>query len=100
MNFAIAVRENLSSTLDDTEGHLCANLTREGLEGTALNGQSLENFLKVFDRVVIETETYSEDVSYFLNAGIDSTLRFVPRMSWSFSGGSWLLDSTVGTETE
>ena len=98
MNFSIAVREALEEPLKSNGAHLCVNLNHDGLSNMAANGQSLENMLKVFDRVVVETETYSDDVHFFLDAGIDSTLRFVPRMAWSFSGGSWILDSSVGAE--
>ena len=50
----------------------------------------------MFDRLVIETETYSDDAPVFTEKKIDSTLRFVPQMTWTFGGGSWILDPTVG----
>ena len=95
-NFAIAVREELSDTLEKTGGHLDAVLTHDAFTATAsANGQTLTNFLKVFDRVIIATDTYGDDAKVFVDAHIDSTLRYVPRMTWIFSGASWVLDTTV-----
>ena len=99
MNFSIAVRQGLSRTMTDTGAHLDAVLNHGALTETGTsNGQTLENFLRVYDRVVITTTTYSEDAPVFTAAHYDSTLRFVPQMTWGFGGGSWLLDPSVGTE--
>ena len=92
MNFSIAVRQGLNKVMTDHGAHLCAMLTHDALTGTPANGQTLENFLRVYDRVVILTSTYSEDAPKFTAAHYDSTLRFVPQMTWAFGGGSWLLD--------
>ncbi len=100
-NFGIAVRESVADVMEEQGAHLCAVLSHDALEGTALsNGQSLTNFLKVFDRVVITTYSYSEDAKVFVEAKIDSTLRFVPRMDWIFSGGSWILDTQMPAQDE
>ena len=98
MNCAIAVRQLMEKTLASSGAHLCAELSHDALLGTATNGQSFEYFLKVFDRLVIKTTTYQEDAQVFIGAHIDSTLRYVPQMSWSFSGGSWMLDPTITEE--
>ena len=96
MNFSIAVRDTLSKTLKDKGVHLSARVPHDVLTTGTDNGQSMDNFLKVFDRLVIETETYSDDAPVFTEQKIDSTLRFVPQMTWTFGGGSWILDPTVG----
>jgi len=98
MNFAIAVRQGLAKPMTDNGAHLCAMLTHDALTGAPANGQSLESFLRVFDRVVIPTATYSDDAPVFTGAHYDSTLRFVPQMTWAFGGGSWLLDPNAPTE--
>ncbi len=98
MNFAIAVRQGLSSLMSVEKVHLSAMLTHDALNGTPSNGQSLENFLRVFDRVVIPTGTYGADAPVFTGAGYDSTLRFVPQMTWAFGGGSWILDPNAPKE--
>lgn len=100
MNFAIAVRTALNDTLEEKSVHLSARVPHDVLTTGTDNGQSMDNFLKVFDRLVIETETYSEDAPVFTEKKIDSTLRFVPQMTWTFGGGSWILDPTVGAKTE
>lgn len=93
MNFATSVRSELQPSLKASGAHLCAVLSRDAISADgAANGQSLDDFLKVFDRVVISTATYSEDVSWFLDRGVDSTLRFVPQMTWAFGGASVILD--------
>ena len=93
MNFAIAVREALNDDLTAHGAHLCAYVTHDVLTADgAVNGQNLDNFLKVFDRIIISTATYSEDVSAFLDRKIDSTIRFVPQMTWAFGGASVILD--------
>ena len=97
-NFAIAVRQGLDKALSSNRAHLCAYLSHDALtEAGASNGQTLDNFLKVFDRVVIPTATYSEDAPIFTAAHIDSTIRFVPQMTWGFGGGSWILDPSAPT---
>ena len=96
MNFAIAVRDSIGKTLRDKGVHLSARVPHDVLTTGTDNGQSMDNFLKVFDRLVIETETYSDDAPIFTEKKIDSTLRFVPQMTWTFGGGSWILDPTVG----
>ena len=98
MNFSIAVRQGLAKPMTDNGAHLCAMLTHDALTGTPANGQNLENFLRVYDRVVILTSTYSEDAPKFTAAHYDSTLRFVPQMTWAFGGGSWLLDPNAPAE--
>lgn len=50
--------------------------------------------------MVITTYSYSEDAKVFVEAKIDSTLRFVPRMDWIFSGGSWILDTQMPAQDE
>ena len=96
MSFAISLRQNLNETLKKHSAHLCATLEHEALSGGDIgNGQNLEYFLKVFDRVVVKTETYSEDAQAMVALHYDSTLRYVPRMGWIFSGGSWIMD-TIG----
>lgn len=91
-NFAIAVRQGLEETLKEHDGALNVRMTHDAFTTlTVTNGQTFENMLKVFDRVVIDTETYAEDVQFFLDREADSTLRFVPGMTWSFAGGSWIL---------
>ena len=100
MNFAIAVRTALNDTLEEKNVHLSARVPHDVLTTGTDNGQSMDNFLKVFDRLVIETETYSEDAPVFTEKKIDSTLRFVPQMTWTFGGGSWILDPTVGADSQ
>ena len=79
--------------------HLCAMMSHDVLGAAETsNGQSLDNFLRVYDRVVIPTATYSEDAPIFTAAKYDSTLRFVPQMTWGFGGGSWLLDPNAPTK--
>jgi hypothetical protein len=65
-----------------------------------LNNQELtaETVLRVFDRVVIPTGTYGQDAPIFTEAKYDSTLRFVPQMTWGFGGGSWILDPNAPKE--
>ena len=96
MNFSIAVREAIDKTMKDKNVHLSARVPHDVLTTGTDNGQSMDNFLKVYDRLVIETETYSDDAPLFTEKKIDSTLRFVPQMTWTFGGGSWILDPTVG----
>ena len=98
MNFSIAVRQGLAKPMTDHGAHLCAMLTHDALKGVPANGQNLENFLRVYDRVVIPTATYSDDAPVFTAAHYDSTLRFVPQMTWAFGGGSWLLDPNAPAE--
>ena len=95
MNFAISVRQSIEPSMKKSGVRLSAELSRDTLTNTAANGQSLENMLKVFDRVVLPTTTYSEDAKIFVENHIDSTVRFVPQMSWCFSGGSWILDPSI-----
>jgi len=98
MNFAIAVREALDKDLKASGAHLCASVNHDvlTLDG-ASNGQDLDNFLKVFDRLIISTATYGDDVSAFLDRKIDSTIRFVPQMIWAFGGASVILDPAAPT---
>ena len=98
MNFAIAVRQELEKSLSDSRAHLCVRLSHDALLDTAANGQSLDDLLKVFDRVVVTTATYSDDVAAFLDRKVDSTLRFVPQMTWAFGGASVILDPSAPTE--
>ena len=91
-----AVREAIEKTMTEKNVHLSARVPHDVLTTGTDNGQSMDNFLKVFDRLVIETETYSDDAPVFTEKKIDSTLRFVPQMTWTFGGGSWILDPTVG----
>ena len=99
MNFAIAVRQGLSKVMNANGTRLDAMMSHDVLGAAeSVNGQSLENFLRVFDRVVIPTGTYSQDAPIFTSAKIDSTLRFVPQMTWGFGGGSWLLDPNAPTQ--
>ena len=95
MNCAIAVRQLMEKTLSTSGAHLCVEMSHDALTGNAVNGQSFEYFLKVFDRLIIKTTTYHDDAQIFVGAHIDSTLRYVPQMSWSFSGGSWVLDPSI-----
>ena len=98
MNFAIAVRDGLSKSLADSGAHLCVKLNRNVLtDAEVSNGQNLDDFLKVFDRIVVSTATYSEDVQAFLDRKVDSTLRFVPQMTWAFGGASVILDTAAPT---
>ena len=97
MNFSIAVRTALEDTLDDKGVHLSVRASHDILTNGTDNGQTLENLLKVYDRLVIETDSYSDDAPIFTELKIDSTLRFVPQMTWTFGGGSWILDPTVGS---
>ena len=98
MNFAIAVRDGLSKSLADSGAHLCVKLNHNVLtDAEVSNGQNLDDFLKVFDRVVVSTATYSEDVQAFLDRKVDSTLRFVPQMTWAFGGASVILDTAAPT---
>jgi len=96
MGFATSVRRSLSEVLEENGAHLCAHVSHDILGAGTNNGQTLDNFLKVFDRLVIETESYSDDCKVFIEHHADSTLRYVPRMTWTFGGGSWILDSSVG----
>ncbi len=99
MNFSIAVRQGLTKTMTDHGAHLCAMVSHDVLGAAdTVNGQSLDNFLRVYDRVVIPTATYAEDAPIFTAAKYDSTLRFVPQMTWAFGGGSWLLDPNAPTK--
>ena len=98
MNFAIAVRDALAKSLDANRAHLCVKLNHNVLTAAEIsNGQNLDNFLKVFDRIVISTATYSDDVAAFLERKVDSTLRFVPQMTWAFGGASVILDPAAPT---
>ena len=91
-NFAIAVRQGLEEVLEEGDRALNVRMSHDSFTTlTVTNGQTFENMLKVFDRIVIDTETYSEDVQFFLDRDADSTLRFVPGMTWHFAGGSWIL---------
>lgn len=93
MNFSLAVRRGLDKELSAGGRRLCVQLNHDVLTAAgASNGQSLENMLRVYDRVVIPTGTYSEDAPIFTGLKYDSTLRFVPQMTWGFGGGSWILD--------
>ena len=93
MNFAIAVRQALDKDLTGHGAHLCAVVTHDVLTADgASNGQNLDYFLKVFDRIIIPTGTYGHDVSAFLDRKIDSTIRFVPQMTWAFGGASVIMD--------
>ena len=98
MNFSIAVRRGLTTVLAKNGAHLdaCADHSILGAETT--NGQSLQNMLRVFDRVVISTGTYGQDAPIFTENKYDSTLRFVPQMTWGFGGGSWILDPNAPKE--
>ena len=99
MNFSIAVRQGLTKTMTEHGARLCAMVSHDVLGAAdTVNGQSLDNFLRVYDRVVIPTATYSEDAPIFTAAKYDSTLRFVPQMNWGFGGGSWLLDPNAPTK--
>ena len=99
MNFSIAVRQGLSRVMAANNAHLCAMMSHDVLGAAeTTNGQSLDNFLRVYDRVVIPTATYSEDAPIFTAAKYDSTLRFVPQMTWAFGGGSWLLDPNAPSQ--
>ena len=100
MNFSIAVRQALANTMLANSAHLCALVAHDVLKSDAAipNGQSLVNFLRVYDRVVILTGTYSDDAPLFTAAHYDSTLRFVPQMTWGFGGGSWIIDPSAPTE--
>lgn len=100
MGFATSVRQSLDKVLQESGAHLCADVSHDILGTGINNGQVFDNFLKVFDRLVIETETYSDDCKVFIEAHADSTLRYVPRMTWTFGGGSWILDSSVGAQKE
>ena len=99
MNFAIAVREGLDRDLKASGAHLCASMDQRIFSADGVsNGQNLEYFLKVFDRLVIPTAHYSEDVQRFLDLKVDSTIRFVPQMTWAFGGASVILDTAAPTE--
>ena len=98
MNFSIAVRRGLTSALTKNGAHLDAYADHSILGAETNNGQSLENFMRVFDRVVISTGTYGEDAPVFTAAKYDSTLRFVPQMTWGFGGGSWIIDPNAPTK--
>ena len=100
MNFSIAVRRELADTLSSGRHHLCAKITHDALSEAAANGQGLENFLKVYDRIIVETTTYHDDAQCFIALAQDSTLRYVPQMDWTFSGGSWILDPTITADEE
>ena len=92
------LEEALDKDLKASGAHLCASVSHDvlTLDG-ASNGQDLDNFLKVFDRLIISTATYSDDVSAFLDRKIDSTIRFVPQMTWAFGGASVILDPAAPT---
>lgn len=91
-NFAIAVRSGVEEQLKESGAALNVRMSHDAFTTlTVTNGQTFENMLKVFDRVVIDTETYADDVQFFLDREADSTLRFVPGMTWNFAGGSWIL---------
>ena len=92
MNFSIAVRRGLTNIMAKNGTHLDAYADHIVLGADTVNGQTLSNLLKVFDRVVISTGTYGQDAPVFTEAKIDSTLRFVPQMTWGFGGGSWIID--------
>lgn len=92
MNFSIAVRQALTDSMAANSARLSAVVSHDVLGAGASNGQSLVNFLRVYDRVVIPTGTYTDDVPVFLENHYDSTLRFVPQMTWGFGGGSWIID--------
>jgi len=92
MNFSIAVRRGLTNIMAKNGTHLDAYADHSVLGADTVNGQTLANLLKVFDRVVISTGTYGQDAPVFTEAKIDSTLRFVPQMTWGFGGGSWIID--------
>ena len=68
MNFSIAVRRGLTSALTKNGAHLDAYADHSILGAETNNGQSLENFMRVFDRVVISTGTYGEDAPVFTAA--------------------------------
>ena len=97
MNFSIAVRRGLTTALANNGAHLCVKADHDVLEASTDNGQSLENLLRVYDRLVIPTGTYSADAPVFTGAGYDSTLRFAPQMTWGFGGGSWVVDPNAPT---
>lgn len=99
MNFSIAVRQALTHSMVKNGVHISAVVSHDVLEAEASNGQSLVNFLRVFDRIVIPTATYSDDVPVFLENHFDSTLRFVPQMTWGFGGGSWIIDPAAPQPT-
>ena len=92
MNFSIAARRGLTNVLNKNGARLDVYADHSILGAETSNGQSLENMMRVFDRVVISTGTYGEDAPVFTEAKIDSTLRFVPQMTWGFGGGSWIID--------
>ena len=98
MNFSIAVRRGLTNVLNKNGAHLDAYADHSILGAETTNGQSLQNMLRVFDRVVISTGTYGQDAPIFTEAKYDSTLRFVPQMTWGFGGGSWILDPNAPKE--
>jgi hypothetical protein len=99
MNFAIAVRNAVDADLRKSGAHLDASVTHDifTANGTE-NGQDIDDFLRVFDRLVVSTGAYSSDVNAFIDRKIDSTLRFVPQMTWAFSGASVILDTAAPTE--
>ena len=91
-NFAIAVRQGLEGVLEENDVALNVRMSHDSFTTlTVTNGQTFENMLKVFDRIVIDTETYGDDAKRFLEQEVDSTLRYVPGMTWTFAGGSWIL---------
>lgn len=98
MSFAMAVRQALEADLTAAGAHLDVRMSRDALLGGTDNGQSLEYMLKIFDRVVVSTPAYSDDVKIFIESGVDSTLRFVPQMTWAFGGASVFLDPNAPTE--
>lgn len=97
MNFSISVRTALEDTLDAKGVNLSVRVPHDVLTNSTDNGQTMDNLLKVYDRLVVETETYTDDAPIFTEKEIDSTLRYVPQMTWTFGGGSWILDPTVGS---
>ena len=98
MNFSIAVRRGLTPVLTKNGAHLDAYADHSILGAETSNGQTMENLLRVFDRVVISTGTYAQDAPVFTKAKYDSTLRFVPQMTWGFGGGSWIIDPNAPTK--
>ena len=98
MNFSIAVRRGLTNAMNKNGTRLDAYADHSILGAETTNGQSLENMLRVFDRVVISTGTYGQDAPVFTENKYDSTLRFVPQMTWGFGGGSWIIDPNAPKE--
>ena len=44
-----------------------------------------------------EHQNGGDDAPLFTAAHYDSTLRFVPQMTWGFGGGSWIIDPNAPT---